>query len=47
LLGNNVKSLNHFIEFMKLLKEKGMKKEDIEAVKSLITEARILLGIKG
>jgi hypothetical protein len=46
-IGNSVKSTKELIEFMKLLKEKGMNEIDLKMVRGLLSNAKELLGVEG
>jgi hypothetical protein len=43
LLGNSVKSIKERIEFLEILKKKGMEERDLNVVKELLEEASFLM----
>jgi hypothetical protein len=43
LLGNSVKSIKARIEFLEILKKKGMEERDLNVVKTLLEEAAFLM----
>jgi phosphotransacetylase len=45
-IGNSVKSTEELIEFMKLLKERGMSETDLKMIRDLLFNAKELLGVK-